>query len=474
MATGARSGGLRAIDGKRLSVLQVSTRAQAGGAERVALSIHEGLQRRGHHATLVVGERNLDGRGIVGLPRFGRRARAVPTRLRMGRALTPFVGKVKGARLMRDSLVRPGAVRRRIDLSRGRESFEYPGSRRLLDLTLGRPDVVHCHNLHGGYFDLRYLKELSAAVPLALTLHDEWTYTGHCGGTLGCERWRIGCGSCPDLTIYPALMKDGTAANLRAKAEIYRDSRFHVSVPSDWLLARAMDSILAEGAVSWRVIRNGVDLAVFRPGDQAEARRSLDLPLDAHVLLFSAFFGRQNRFKDHSTAIRAAGAVAAEVRPRRTILVMLGDDGASETDGDLEVRTLPFEPDPERVATLYRAADVLLHAAFAEVAGLVVIEAMASGLPVIATAVGGLPESVRSMQGAPGAWDGAGFPESEATGVLVPPGDADGMARAARWLLADLELRLMLGQQAQREAERRFDMSRMLDAVEQWYRDMIG
>jgi glycosyltransferase involved in cell wall biosynthesis len=474
MATGARSSGLRAIDHEPLSILQVSTRAQAGGAERVALSIHEGLQRRGHDATLAVGERNLDGPGIVALPAFGRRARAVSTRLRLARSLTPYVGKVKGARLLRDSLEGPGAVRRRFDVRRGRETFEFPGSRRLFDLAPGRPDVVHCHNLHGGYFDLRYLKELSAAVPLALTLHDEWTYTGHCGGTLGCERWRIGCGACPDLTIYPALMKDGTAANLRAKAAIYQESRFHVSVPSDWLLARARDSILMEGAVSWRVIRNGVDLSVFRPGDQAEARRSLELPPDAHVLLFSAFFGRQNRFKDHATAIRAAGAVATEMRPRRTILVMLGGDGASEMDGDLEIRTLPFEPDPERVASLYRAADVLLHAAFAEVAGLVVIEAMASGLPVVATAVGGLPESVKSMQGAVGAWDGAAHPPDQSTGVLVAPGDADGMARATMWLLVDLELRSMLGQEARRQAERHFDMECQLDAVEHWYREMIG
>ena len=50
-------------------------------------------------------------------------------------------------------------------------------------------------------------------MPVALTLHDEWLLTGHCAYTLGCERWRIGCGRCPDLTIYPAIRRDSTAEN---------------------------------------------------------------------------------------------------------------------------------------------------------------------------------------------------------------------------------------------------------------------
>src|SRR3546814_17530193 len=60
------------------------------------------------------------------------------------------------------------------DLFRGREPYDYVGTRWLLDRAPERPDILHCHNLHGGYFDLRELARFSKLLPVVLTLHDEW------------------------------------------------------------------------------------------------------------------------------------------------------------------------------------------------------------------------------------------------------------------------------------------------------------
>src|SRR5437773_269549 len=57
------------------------------------------------------------------------------------------------------------------DFVRGREDFRWPATRRLLDLSPGVPDVLHLHNLHGAYFDLRRLPRLAGAIPTVLTLH---------------------------------------------------------------------------------------------------------------------------------------------------------------------------------------------------------------------------------------------------------------------------------------------------------------
>ena len=65
----------------------------------------------------------------------------------------------------------------------------FPASHRVLELPPRPPDVLHLHNLHGGYFDLRVLPELSARQPTVVTMHDEWLYTGHCAYTLDSERW---------------------------------------------------------------------------------------------------------------------------------------------------------------------------------------------------------------------------------------------------------------------------------------------
>ncbi|MCW2542349.1 MAG: glycosyltransferase family 4 protein [Frankiales bacterium] len=84
----------------------------------------------------------------------------------------------------------------------------------------------------------------------------------------------------------------------------------------------------------------------------------------------------------------------------------------------------------------YAAADVLVHASRAETYGMVVTEALARGLPVIATAVGG-------VAGALGQTIDGGRP-----GILVRPGDEDGLAAALGSWLSDVDLRDRLRQAA--------------------------
>ncbi len=126
------------------------------------------------------------------------------------------------------------------------------------------------------------------------------------------------------------------------------------------------------------------------------------------------------------------------------------------------------------MAAYYQAADVYLHAARAENLATTILEALATGLPVVATAVGGIPEEVRSLAGAPGAWNGPAIGADEATGVLVAPGDAAGMSAAAAAILGDDALRARLGANAARDAAERFDLERQLDDTIDWYREIIA
>jgi glycosyltransferase involved in cell wall biosynthesis len=332
------------------------------------------------------------------------------------------------------------------------------------------PAVIHGHNLHGGYFDLRQLRDLSSRAPMALTLHDEWLLTGHCAYSNGCDRWVTGCGACPDLTLYPALRRDGTSGNRRRKSEIYQQSRLYVSSPSAWLLERARRSILNEGAVDWQVIHNGVDRSVFRPGSSLEARRRLDLPLDAWILLFVANWARSNRFKDYETVVAAARRISDRSPDRRVILIVLGEQGPSERVGKVELRLPGYERDPNVVAQYHRAADLYVHAARNDNFPTTVLEALSTGVAVVATAVGGIPEQVRSLSGVAGAYEGKSYGIEEATGVLVDPADSEGMAAAATALLEDDPTRTTLAANATRDAAARFDIEAQIDRTIDWYR----
>ncbi len=78
-----------------------------------------------------------------------------------GNLLLPLGGRVRGVGRMRNVLqVYIGQPGRLVNHWQGNEDFDFPGTSKLLDLPPERPDIVHCHNLHGGwpesvYFDLR-------------------------------------------------------------------------------------------------------------------------------------------------------------------------------------------------------------------------------------------------------------------------------------------------------------------------------
>jgi glycosyltransferase involved in cell wall biosynthesis len=388
-------------------------------------------------------------------------------------ALTPDEGRGPWSGALHRLVDKLSGAGRALDEIRGVESFRYPASRRLLSLPPRQPDVVHAHNLHGGYFDLRALPELSRRVPVVLTLHDAWMLSGHCAHSFDCERWQTGCGHCPDLTIYPAIRRDRTAPNWRRKRDLYGRSRLWVATPSRWLMDRVERSMLAPAIAGARVIPNGVDLSVFRPASRAAARAALGLPAEVCVLLFAASGARSNEFKDFRLLRAAAARVAEQLEGRDVVLAALGEAGPVEWAGGAEIRFAPFEEDPEGVALWYQAADVYLHAARADTFPTTVVEALACGTPVVATAVGGIPEQVRSLEvdRRAGAW--AGHDLDAATGVLTPAGDDGAMAAAALRLLGEQDLRHRLGENAARDARNRFDVEAQCLAYLDWYEEIL-
>ena len=450
----------------------ISTSDLGGGAESVAWRLFGRYRDRGHDARMLVGVKRGDDPAVAAIPNA--KAYTAWSRACWAAAgrLVPLVGRIKGADVLRMALQGPLARPRTWwDVRRGREDFDFPGTRRLLDPSGSRPDVVHGHNLHGawlptgGYFDLRALPELSQRVPTVLTLHDAWLLSGHCAHSFDCERWLIGCGHCPDLTIYPAVRRDATAFNWRRKQTLAAASRLRIATPSAWLMRKVERSLLAPGIVEARVIPNGVDRAVFAPGDKAAARLRLGLPTEARLLLFTANVVTANPWKDYTT-LRAAVVRAAELCPdERIVFLALGESREPERVGHAEIRFVGHESDQTRVADYYRASDVYLHAARADTFPNTVIEALACGVPVIATAVGGIPEQVDSLDR---------VEPSSATGVLVPPADPAAMAEAITRLLGDEPLRERLAANAAAAAADRFDLHQQADDYLAWFEEIVA
>lgn len=446
---------------KKPFILQVSPLDVGGGAQQIAWNLFQELRRLGLESWMAVGKQSSKDPQIYEVPKTRVVGLWADFCYSLANFLTPLAGKVRGTLRLQMFIRRLAAGADYAAFLRGQEDFHFPGSWRLLQqapFSPGKsPDIIHFHNLHGGYIDPRVLVKFSNELPVMITMHDAWLLSGNCAHSLGCERWKIGCGSCPDISIYPGLKVDSTHLNWQRKRAIFDQSRLYIAAPCQWLLDEVRQSILAPALIEGRVIPNGVDTSIFYPGDQVNARESLDLPKDIPIILFVANGIKGNLFKDYET-FRTAASLIGEMINSPVHLVALGDDGVPEQLGHLCLQFVPRLNDPEKVAQYYRAADMYLHAAKAETFPNTILEAMACGLPVIASNVGGIPEQVIDGQ----------------TGLLVPPRNAELMASAVKYLLDNPILAKKLGDAAVSRVQELFTQDQMVQKYLAWYREITA
>jgi glycosyltransferase involved in cell wall biosynthesis len=407
-------------------VLVVNTADEGGGTERFAWLLFKGLERRLIDAWMVVGRKSSDDPRVI--PIYA----------------SPFLDYGKYGDFRYQQVV---PALRTIEQWIGLESYRYPFSTRLSDISGSPPDIVLACNLHGGYFDLRALATLSQHIPVAIRPGDGWLATGHCAVPATCERWRSGCGRCPDLGRPPAVRHDLTRLNWLRKRRVYRSARWSVIAPSVWQQNRLDQSIVRHAQGSRHVIRNGVDQSIFHPGSQDDARQILGLPSGRLIGLVVANLGWHSPSKDFQT-LRSALVGLLQRRGQTPIdILVIGGERSSETFGAVTVHHRPHCGSPGQLASYYQAADFLLNPTREETFSNVIAEAMCCALPVVASKVAAVPEIVRDGE----------------TGLLVAPTDVKELSVALGRLARDDALRRKISIAAAAYAKLEFSLETMID-----------
>lgn len=186
-----------------------------------------------------------------------------------------------------------------------------------------------------------------------------------------------------------------------------------LAVPSGFL-----QSVFARHGIAAEVVPNIVDLARFAPagrrtpGQHIVVTRNLEDIYDIPTAL-RALAKIRSRYPGARLTVAGSGPALDSLQ---RLARELGVDAAVRFTGRL---------DNERIADLYREADLLLNPSTVDNMPISLLEAMASGVPIVSTNVGGVPYLV----------------EHERTALLVPARDADAMAAAALRVFDDAALR---------------------------------
>lgn len=292
----------------------------------------------------------------------------------------------------------------------GRHGFyNVNATKRLLTWVQQRdPDVIHLHNLHGHYMNIELLFEYLRAAnkPVIWTLHDCWSFTGHCAyfDFVGCEKWKTGCHHCPQRRCYPdSWLFDRSRSNYEHKRRLFTSVRNMTLVtPSRWLASLVSSSFLGQYPV--QVINNGIDLDAFRPRP-SQFRASYRLEDKFIILGVAAGFERR---KGIEHLVRLSAQLAAD-----EVMVLVGTTEEQQKSLPDGIVCIPRTNSAISLAEIYSAADVLVNPTLEDNFPTVNVEALACGVPVVTFDSGGSAEAL-----------------DRTTGIVVEQGDDVGLRDA--------------------------------------------
>jgi glycosyltransferase involved in cell wall biosynthesis len=264
-------------------------------------------------------------------------------------------------------------------------------TRRLLKIIdTFKPDVIHLHELHGYFLDYYSLvKEIKKRkINTVWTFHCEIMYTGRCGHSNDCDKWKTGCGGCPDLKSYPrSYIFDFSRMMWRWKREMFEGfDRLIITTPSNWLEARVRESFLFDKKV--KTVYNGIDSEIFRIYPEAQKKT-----MNFQGKIFN-FLAVSTELMTHQKGGRILLEIARALEKFPVRFTLVGVDPKEVEGLNLtNVVAIGRVTNQMELAKCYNEADLLILPSKRETFSLVCAESLACGTPVVGF-LSGAPEEI--------------------------------------------------------------------------------
>lgn len=263
------------------------------------------------------------------------------------------------------------------------------------------PDLIQLQHIHGYFIHIELLFDYLKAsnIPVVWTFHDCWSFTGHCAyyEYSGCQKWKTKCFDCPLVNTYPKSLVDNSEWNYEHKRELFNSIENLTIVPvSNWLGEEVNNSFLSDKRI--HVIRNGIDLDVFKPSNCSKLIEKYGLSTKYIILGVASPWSERKGLQYFVELSRSLGTEF------QIILIGLNDSQIKKLPSNI-IGLKPTENLGE-LAEYYSLADVFVNPTLEEALGMTNIEAQACGTPVVTFRSGGAPETI-----------------SESTGIIVEKGN---------------------------------------------------
>ena len=276
------------------------------------------------------------------------------------------------------------------------------------DIKTYKPDIIHLHNIHGYYLNyemlFRFLQEYNR--PIVWTLHDCWTFTGHCAhfDYVKCDKWKSGCYACAQKKRYPkSNLFDNSKSNFLKKKELFNlPNSITIVTVSEWLKGVAEKGILKKYPIL--KISNGIDLKIFKPTEN-------DIKKKYHLENKKIVLGVASTWEEYK-GIQTFFELAEQL-PDNYQVVMIGLTDKQMKEKPEKILGIPRTANQKELVEWYSSAEVYVNTSVEETMGLTTVEAMACGTPVIVMNTTASPELV-----------------DDNCGIIVEPNDLEGLKQA--------------------------------------------
>lgn len=303
-----------------------------------------------------------------------------------GREFVPKQYQKYAVRIGTDFDVKMHGIRSKLFDAAGFGSRE--ATRKFIDwIREWNPDVIHLHNIHGYYINVEllfnYLKICGKRI--IWTLHDCWSFTGHCCyfDYAMCDKWKLGCTRCVQKCEYPSSYMDRSKINWNRKRKLFTSiSNMTLVTPSNWLSNLVKLSYMNEYPI--RVINNGIDIGVFKP-TPSNIRKVYGIGEKKIILGVAAQWDRRK-------GLNYIADIASKIDDDYQVVV-IGATQQQKSNLPNNITVIPQTNSTVELAEWYTAAEVFINPTLEDNYPTTNLESIACGTPVVTFNTGGSPES---------------------------------------------------------------------------------